>query len=159
VRVRQEPDLLGYLIYLIWGSLSMNTFYIDDTDFGINADDSYYTIETINDVLVINLEIMGDQQKYDAITEHEDSKWSWTLYPPRLYILDFPLTKHEGRMSAKISFDDLDEYEIGLYLIEHNDLDEIVLFIDADGVLHIQGMVFLSGKTHSLLVSFENSRS
>ncbi len=137
----------------------MNTFHLDATDFGINPAKSSCSIDVVDGVPVINVEIRGDDEKYDAVTEDEDSEWSWTLYPPRLYIHDFPLNDDSGTMRANISRDDLDEYEAAIYLMEHNDVDEVVLSVDRHGVLQIRGTVFLSGKPRSFSVQYKGAEN
>jgi hypothetical protein len=136
----------------------MNTFHLDATDFGINQAKSSCSIDTVDGVLVLNVEVRGDDEKYEAITENEDSEWSWTLYPPRLYIHDFPLTDDGGIMCANISRDDLETYEAAIYLIEHNDLDSVELTVDRDGVLKIRGTVFLSGRPHKFSVHYTGAQ-
>ena len=132
----------------------MNSFRLGETDFGINPGKSACSIDTADGGLVVNLEIRGDDEKYDAITENEDSEWSWTQYPPRLYIHDFPLTNDGDIKRAKISRDDLDEYEAAIYLMEHNDVDGVELSVDPDGVLQIRGNVLLSGQPHIFTVHY-----
>lgn len=132
----------------------MNTFHLDETDFGINLAKSFFSIDTVDGVQVVNVEIVGDNAKYDAITETGDSEWSWTLYPPRLYIHDFPLKDDNGIMRARILQDNLDEYEAAIYLMEHNDVDDVELSICRDGVLQVRGTVFLSGRTRTFSVHY-----
>lgn len=132
----------------------MNTFHLDETDFGIDLARSSCSIDEVDGARVINVEIHGDDSKYDAITETEDSEWSWTLYPPHLYIHDFPLNDDYGTLRAKISRDDLDEYEAAIYLIEHNDVDDVDVSVDGSGKLFVSGTVFLSGSPHSFSVDY-----
>lgn len=145
---RQTPGARRQETHLSALVSDMNTFHLDETDFGIDESKSSCSIDIVDGIRVINVEIRGDSVKYDAITQSEDSQWSWTLYPPRLYIYDFPLSEDGGFMRAKISRDDLDEYEAAIYLIEHNDIDDVELTIDGNGALQVRGIVFLSGRPH-----------
>jgi hypothetical protein len=54
---------------------------------------------------------------------------------------------------ATVSVDDLDEYEVAIYLMEHNDVDEVKVSADRNG-FKAGGVVFLSNKPHSFSISF-----
>lgn len=131
-------------------------FKIDGTDFKIDTKKSRVKLRVAKDGSAkIDADIYGDKTQYEKITENEDSPWSWTLYPPHFYLHDYPakIGKVEGKATAKISIDDLDENEAAIYLIEHNDIDDVIVTI-ADGGLTAKGTVFLSGRPHSFSIKF-----
>ena len=131
-------------------------FKIDGTEFKIDRKKSRVKLRVAKDgTAKIDADIYGDKKQYGIITEDEDSSWSWTLYPPHFYLHDFPakIGRVEGKATAKISIDDLDENEAAIYLIEHNDIDDVIVTID-DGGLTAKGIVFLSGRPNSFSIKF-----
>lgn len=131
-------------------------FKIGDTDFHVDVKKSSFKLRILkNGDATIDADIYGDELQYEAITADEDSPWSWTLYPPHFYIHEFPakVGKVAGKASAKITVDDLDDYEAAIYLIEHNDLDDVAVTID-ETTFHAKGTVFLSGRPHPFSIKF-----
>jgi len=131
-------------------------FKIDDTDFKIDRKRSRVKLRFAEDgSATIDADIYGDKSQYEAITEDDNSPWSWTLYPPHFYLHDYPanIGKVEGMATAMITVDDLDEHEAAIYLIEHNDIDDVIVTI-ADGGLSAKGTVFLSGRPHSFSIKY-----
>lgn len=131
-------------------------FKIDDTDFGIDQVKSSFKLKVLKSgEAVIDAEVYGDQQRYDDITEDYDaSPWSWTLYPPHFYMRSYPAKgASAGTFNATVSTDDLDEYEVAIYLMEHNDVDEVEVTADRQGFT-ATGVVFLSGRPHPFSISF-----
>jgi hypothetical protein len=132
-------------------------FKIDDTDFGIDQAKSSFKLKVLKSGdAVIDAEVYGDKKRYDKITEDYDtSPWSWTLYPPHFYLRSYPAKsgRNAGTFNATVSLDDLDEYEVAIYLMEHNDVDEMKVSADRNG-FKATGVVFLSGKPHPFSISF-----
>lgn len=66
----------------------------------------------------------------------------------------YPAKKGRGaeKFSAKVSADDLDEYEVAIYLMEHNDVDEVKVITGLHS-FKATGVVFFSGKPHPFSVS------
>lgn len=129
-------------------------FKINDTDFKIDRKRSRVKLRVAKDgSATIDADIYGDKSQYEAITEDENSPWSWTLYPPHFYLHDYPakIGKAKGEAHAKITVDDLDEHEAAIYLIEHNDIDAVTVSV-VDGELSAKGTVFLSGRPHSFSI-------
>ena len=58
-----------------------------------------------------------------------------------------------GRANAKVTVDDLDEYEAAIYLIEHNDIDDVTITVD-ETTFKAKGTVFLSVRPHLFSIKF-----
>jgi hypothetical protein len=132
-------------------------FKIDDTDFGIDQAQSSFKLKVLKSGdAVIDAEVYGDPERYKKITEDSDtSPWSWTLYPPHFYIRSYPAKSGPGAgtFSAKVSAGDLGEYEVAIYLMEHNDVDDVKVTADRHG-FKAAGVVFLSGEPHPFSILF-----
>ena len=117
------------------GVITLNFFNIDASEFGIG--DIQLSIENNR----INLEIAGDEKNFDELVE--DSKWSWALYPPRIYFRDVP---YEGRgiEVIEVNFDLSDQCDIGLYMMEHNDFTGTLKIEDKS--VCISGQVNMMGR-------------
>ena len=133
------------------------TFKIDDTDFKIDESKSRYSLKlTKSGDAIIDAEIYGEKEQYEKITEVvESSPWSWTLYPPHFYMRSYPAKKHgtAAAFMATVSQDDLDEFEVAIYLISHNDVDEVKVKANAT-TFEASGTVFLSGKPHPFSIVY-----
>jgi hypothetical protein len=132
-------------------------FRIDKTDFKIDIKKSRFHLRiSENGEATIDADIYGDETQYERITENEDSPWSWTLYPPHFYIHAFPATadRTKRKATAKVSLTDAEEYEVAVYLMEHNDVDEVSISIDGS-TFSAKGIVFLFGKRHSFSIEFK----
>lgn len=130
-------------------------FKIDDTDFGIDQAESSFTLQVLQSGdAVIDAEIYGNKERYEKLTEDDASPWSWTLYPPHFYMRSYPAKSglNAETFHATVSTDELDEYEVAIYLMEHNDVDEVQVTADRHG-LTAKGVVFLSGRPHPFSIS------
>lgn len=134
----------------------MSVFRIDNTNFGIDRKQSSVALTGLAGDVCATVEVYGSQESYERIAENENSEWSWTLYPPHFYLREFPVQVANSKVAtANISVDDLEEYEVAVYLIEHNDVDDLELHIDPNrGLLQVRGRVFLSGEPHSLEIEW-----
>jgi hypothetical protein len=134
------------------------TFTIDNTDFKIDQAKSQYSLTVLRSGdAVIDAEIYGDKAQYEKITEdYHTSPWSWTLYPPHFYMRSYPAKKHgtTGEFTAAVSADELDEYEVAIYLMAHNDVDKVKVMADRQS-FSASGLVFLSGKSHPFSIEFK----
>jgi hypothetical protein len=89
--------------------------------------------------LSIEVEAVADQVDKDA-------EWNWSGYPPMFYLRDFSLpdfipgSTHELAVPVKH-----DEYEMALYLGEHNDVSDVLLRITAWNSVEISGAVDAMG--------------
>jgi hypothetical protein len=125
----------------------MNVFKISDTDFEIDQGNSRFTItREISGQHLLTLDVKGSQVKFDAIESDEDSEWSWALYPPALYIHEFPVSEGIAQLGGRFSLPDRTEYEIGLYMMEHSELMGVEMEIVQPSRIHVKGRVNLFGK-------------
>src|SRR5262245_12479823 len=126
-------------------------FKIDDTDFGIDrAKSTFKLMVSKSGDAVMDAEVYGNKKRYEAITEdYNSSPWSWTSYPAHFYMRSYPAksARSAGTFKATVSTDDLDEYEVAIYLIEHNDVDEVKVTADRQ-TFKATGVVLLFGKPH-----------
>ena len=127
----------------------MGQFLLGTTDFGIG--EITFEINTL-EKYVIDLTIHGNETMTNKLSENENGEWSWVIYPPKLYIREVPYTEKNGNIYIDITEDMLDEYDIALYLAEHNDL-EGTLQISPAGALNFTGTTFLSGDKTTVEIS------
>lgn len=106
----------------------MNSFKIGDTEFGVG--NVHFSIENN----LVNLEINGNEKILDELAEEENSRWGWALYPPRIYFRSVP---YDGE-SIVIDESNLYDYDISLYMMEHNDFTGTLKITDEN--IQIQGM-------------------
>ncbi len=130
------------------GGFRVASFIIDGTDFGIDEASSAVDISTKDKGrLILNVEIKGDKQRHSQITENESSPWSWTLYPPRFYLREYPVSGSPTKgMIVRLMPDDTDNYDVAIYMMEHNGVDGVVIKIGKQGRVEISGRVGIDGK-------------
>lgn len=112
-------------------------FKLDDSDFGIERGFRFSFDDGI-----LNFDVSGDQKVFDGLTEDERHPYSWALYPPRFYIHDLPLEpkKNINDFEYTITEDDIDAYEIDLYLMEYCTVYPCKIK-GKNGTISIEGMV------------------
>jgi hypothetical protein len=135
-------------------------FKIDNTDFRIDQTKSRFKLRRAkNGSATLDAEIHGDESHYETITADEDSPWSWTLYPPHFYLRSFPakVGKDAGKASAHVTLDDLSEHEAAIYLMEHNDIDNVVITVDGP-LFQAKGTVLLLGSPLAFSITFTAKR-
>ncbi len=112
-------------------------FKLEESDFEIDNDFRFSFVEGI-----LNLDVCGNQKVFDDLTEDESHPYSWALYPPKFYIHDLPLGLDTdiNNFEYIITEDDVDEYEIDLYLMEYCTVFPCKV-IGRSGTLSIEGMV------------------
>lgn len=131
-------------------------FRIGETDFGVDLLKSKLVLEVVDGSGILTAEIHGDEKQYESITEDEASEWAWTLYPPHFYLRDFPVKFDvlDRRSEVMASNDDLEEYDAAIYLMDHNDLDDIVMSVDSSRSIEISGNVSILGRTRSFEINW-----
>lgn len=124
----------------------MDSFKIGNTEFGVGG------VRLSMDNNRIDLEINGDENTFDQVTGEDTSEWSWALYPPKIYFKGIP---YEGK---RIVIDEacLNQYEIALYLMEHNDFTGTLEI--KDKVIHVSGIVDMMGKVLPVSINVERSK-
>jgi len=90
----------------------------------------------------LNLDVCGDQKVFDTIFEDENHPFNWVLYPPIFYIHDLPLNMDTdiNNFEYNITEDDIDEYEIDLYMMEYCTVFPCKV-IGRGGDIIVEGMV------------------
>ncbi len=119
----------------------MNSFKIGNKEFGIG--NIHFSMEDH----LVHLEINGDEKILDELSGEENGRWGWALYPPRLYFRGVP---YDGE-SIVIDKGNLYDYDISLYMMEHNDFTGILKITDEH--IQIQGMVSMMGELLPVSVS------
>lgn len=128
----------------------MNTFTIDGTEFGIDLSASTLEIDQTDPKrTVVSLEIRGDDQLFTALTDNEESEWSWALYPPHLYIRGL-----ETR-DAKAVLEGGEDIEAALYMMQHNFIFNLNVTLTSNQGIEVSGLVDLMGKKKSFHAKFE----
>lgn len=118
----------------------MANFFIDGFDFGVDTTRS--SLEFSEGTF--NLNLVGDDAIVSDILEHEDHLWNWLIQPPFLYMRDvLGQTDSKGNFEHEITEQDLDDYDIALYVGEHFDVLPCK-------VLKQGTVVTVSGKVHGL---------
>ena len=106
----------------------MDHFIIDGFDFGIDATRTHVkpTAEGADIVVV------GDNRIIDKLIDDESSPWNWLIQPPMLYLRNFqfsPCSAIEFR--RELTDDDLDDFDIALYIMEHCDTLPCLIALDS----------------------------
>jgi hypothetical protein len=142
------------------------SFVIDGTEFGIDRARSTFEI-TRSDAgeTLLDAQTVGDQETYDALTaglpdetddEHDARPWSWTLYPPELYVRACPVVRGPDEThSATVSIDDLDDVEVGIYLMSHHDVDDVNITMTSDGFV-ATGTVWIDRRELTFSIALTN---
>jgi len=131
-------------------------FRIGETNFGVDLLKSTLVLEVVDGSGILTAEIHGDEKQYESITEGEGSKWAWTLYPPHFYLREFPVKFDVPGRCSKVmaSTGDLEEYDAAIYLMDHNDLDDIVMRVDSCRSIEISGNVSILGRARSFEINW-----
>lgn len=136
---------------------NMGDFFIGKTNFGVDAKKSRFDFKKASDSrLLLTIEVHGDPKVYKEVTADEDSEWSWTLYPPHFYLRDYPVSEKTKSKERQITLkpEDSDNFEVALYLMEHNDVEGVRIKVD-DHRLEISGQVDLMGEPREFRIRWE----
>ena len=129
----------------------VNTFKIDDTDFGIGE-----VICKIENGTIVDLTIAGNKKTTWSISNEERSKWSWILAPPIVFFKGIPFEQESNKI--EITDELLDEYDISFYLFEHHDIygtltiNDIHIIISGEVRYHME-----SAKLYSIEIIAERA--
>jgi hypothetical protein len=135
----------------------MGDFFIGKTNFGVEAKESRFDLKKGADGrLLLTIEVRGNEKLYKEVTADENSEWSWTLYPPYFYLRDYPVSeKPEGKeRRMKLKPEDSDNFDVALYLMEHNDVQGVTIKVD-ETRLEVAGQVDLMGEPHEFRIRWE----
>ena len=128
----------------------MNIFKIGDTDFGIG--EVVLKIDSEKDI-ISDMTITGKEEVYKQITSDENGYWRLsTQYPPKIYLRGVPLNGNVIEITDEL----LDEYDIALYFMEHNDVHGTLTINEK--CIAIKGEVNLWGEIRPLEIIAEYVR-
>lgn len=126
----------------------MQKFIIGTDNFGIGK----VTCKIDSENSIINdLTIIGNEEIFEELSADENGKWNWALYPPKLYLRKIPFNLKQGKIEVAITEEILDEYDVALYLMEHNDIYG-TFTIDKNKVFLFEGITYISGKEMKLVL-------
>ncbi|MCU0436580.1 MAG: hypothetical protein MUC49_01615 [Raineya sp.] len=121
----------------------MEKFIIGENDFGVGK--ISYKVNWDKDT--IDLTIEGNTVIFEQLSESK--AWNWALYPPKIYFRNVSFEFQNATISIIIDEQMLDEYDIALYFLEHNDIEGI-LTIDEDNIFSLEGFTYISGEKMNL---------
>ena len=127
----------------------MASFVINGTDFGINAARSRFNVtRSFFRGASLDVEIEGDQGRFDAIKSAADSEWSWALYPPSFYLRAYPIPKPKDTqpIDLRLQPGDTEKYDVALYMMEHNPVADLTIHLVPGTEIVIAGRVELFGE-------------
>lgn len=137
----------------------MKDFTIGATQFGIEVEESYLELREQSDrSWILSIEVNGSKELFAKLTDSDHSAWGWALYPPKFYLRKLSVTVNGSRSVpiTRLSESDIDEHDIALYLMEHNDVGDVAIEVAA-GVLSVQGIVDISEEQHPFRISWATS--
>ena len=113
----------------------MDSFIINGTEFGVD------NIEVSFKKDILNLSFTGDKNRFDEISEDDDSEWSWAMDAPEVYFNNVSLNHNN---CLRVDWDS--ELECAVYMMEHNALSGILTLNDTCivfvGEVDLMGDVF-----------------
>src|SRR2546430_296486 len=118
----------------------MTSFSINGTDFGINAARSRFGVtRSFFRGASLDVEIEGDQARFNAIKAAEDSEWSWALYPPSFSLRAYPMPKPKDTqpIDLRLQPGDTEKYDVALYMMQHNPVADVTIHLIADSEIVI----------------------
>lgn len=127
----------------------MASFMIGGTEFGIDPGRSRCALTgRLFRGPSLTVEIQADADLFEALTHVEDSAWSWALYPPSFSFRDLPIPKPKEGATTEVRLTpaDVERHEVGLYMMEHNPVTDVVLRLGPATAIVIQGKVELCGE-------------
>lgn len=97
----------------------MAHFIIDGFDFGVDAERSSLVVKSSK----FELKLVGDDSVTRDAMRRDDHPWSWLIQPPFLYAVGIPCKEDaNGDFEHDITEQELDDYDIALYAMEHCDV-------------------------------------
>jgi hypothetical protein len=96
----------------------------------------------------LTAEVQGDSEVFERLTQAEGSTWSWALYAPTFSLRALPVPKPKGGQIAEVRLtpEQVERHEVGLYMMEHNVVTDVVLRLGPGTEVVICGKVDLCGQ-------------
>ena len=137
----------------------MRSFWIGETDFGIDESNSHFAIIESADGPRIRVEVVGDEEVFDRISDADGSEWAWAVYPPKLYLVDLPcqLQSVTGQFVVEADMEQLQESDAALYMMQHNGVDGVRVAMVPGESVRIAGRVDMLGNERDFRIDWEAS--
>lgn len=135
-----------------------HSFTIDQCEFGVDPRASAVELQAHADGgWRLSIGIKGTQEHFDALTGDEDSPWAWALYPPEFYARGIPVSRAAAESGTEIFLAEEGEFEMALYMMEHNEVRDLCIRLGPNRALRISGQVDLFGEVCPLQIRFGGS--
>ncbi len=134
------------------------SFKIDQTDFGIDVEYSKVELDRSDpEQPTVSVTIAGNQKTFEALTVDEDAEWSWSLSPPEFRFEEVPITLDPAtkKWTAAVEFEDVDDYEFSILMMNYNSLHAVRLTIDQENTVEIAGRVDMFGEMKPFAIRWE----
>jgi hypothetical protein len=97
----------------------MKQFIIGGFDFGVDERRSSLRIYDS----MFDLKLVGDEGVIQEIMEQDEHPWGWLIQAPFLYAIGLPCQfDANGDFAHDITEQDLNDYDVSLYVMEHHDV-------------------------------------
>jgi hypothetical protein len=127
----------------------MASFVIDGTEFGIDPSRSRCVLNRrFFRRPALTVEVEGDPGLFEKLKQTDGSAWAWALYPPTFSLRALPVAKPIAGRAAEVRLapEEVERHEVGLYMLEHNAVTDVVLRLGPGGAVVIWGNVSLCGQ-------------
>jgi hypothetical protein len=127
----------------------MAGFTINGTEFGIDLGQSRCALaRRLFRGPALTVEIHGDSTVFETLKQVEGSAWSWALYPPSFSLRALPVPKSKGGqiVEVRLTPSEVERHEVGLYMMEHNPVSDVILRLGPGTEVVICGKVELIGE-------------
>lgn len=118
----------------------MGHFVIDDFDFGVDSTRTSLIVKGST----FELKLVGNDAVVSETMMLDEHRWNWLIQPPFLYAISIPCTVDKsGDFEHDITEEELDDFDIALYVMEHCDVFPCKISKKGNSVT-------VSGKVHGI---------
>lgn len=97
----------------------MGHFLINGFNFGVDA---ARTAAIVKDG-TLDLRLVGEESVVADLMASDNHVWNWLIQPPFLYAIGVPCrVSPNGDFDHEITEQELDDYDIAMYIMEHHDV-------------------------------------
>ncbi|WP_165228158.1 hypothetical protein [Aquisphaera insulae] len=126
------------------GVSDVDSFTINGSKFGIDGNKSRLAFaRTAGGTFTMDLIVYGEPSTYARLAE--GPAWSWSLYPPKFYLNDYPVPNADGFV-VHLTAEDYEDYDTAIYMMEHNPIESVVVRVTHGSRVEARGKVALSGR-------------
>lgn len=122
-------------------------FIISNDNFGI---ENFVCNINYEKQIVEEIEINGNVNLFDKITEQNDSEWNWLVYPPKFYMFNVPYSISDQKISIEIDYQLLDKYDIAIYMMEHFDIEGFLSIYK--NIFEFNGICYINDQEYPLKI-------